>query len=654
MLADKSKIDDDALFAKAREQEAALRDALSIRGVAPQLGDIYLYTDNSPIPVHWVVIGIIAKTAQEPAKIVLIAADQDPLKRKIDVAVRLGSKKEVLNLRIDTTLVVPTIRMNQLFKRIGIISNLRYIEKIVLRRGILEGRGIDLDTLYLREMQRELRRCLKRARIQRHRIQEQVRGLELGDAACAMNTSPELMKLIQNNSWYSFIYDHLPEYQLHSLTPKMSAKNDLLMKIKNAVGFDGPHSNTELCIQKIQEVISIGMPQYALSPSKSSFLTSVINHLHDETTAFLSQARAKSQALAESSLMKRILRWPQPRNHQYDESTTQGIRLALGRPELSRKRLRPWRHTTEIDHLSGLLLIEKSMSQIRWLTQSCDLLPVEDYGPGGIGYRVISRASGRRYALRVLSSGLLPRKERDALRSELQQLCGVSHPAIAQVYAVVDRENGEVHVLQEDSAQINLHTWLEGHGPVPLSKSLRICSQIAEAVSALHRSRVSHGCLHTRTICIQSVMEEKVYLKDNGLTKWFYRTAAHAPSSHSVQHHAMERYLAPEEYASADGITQQADIYALGCIFEQVLGLTSSQEVGVVALETARKTRGGYADQALDREVRERLQRILLQMKQNQPRDRPSASYLVEEFMTLSLYAGLRQKMPGHVQRNSK
>src|SRR5580658_8089226 len=110
-------------------------------------------------------------------------------------------------------------------------------------------------------------------------------------------------------------------------------------------------------------------------------------------------------------------------------------------------------------------------------------------GQGGMGavYAAVHEQLGRRAAIKVILPGL-SRDEDNARRlfREARAASLVQHPGIVDTYEFGQLDDGTVYIVMEYLAGESLGARLHRSAGRPLPAALRICRQIASALTAAH------------------------------------------------------------------------------------------------------------------------------------------------------------------------
>lgn len=122
-----------------------------------------------------------------------------------------------------------------------------------------------------------------------------------------------------------------------------------------------------------------------------------------------------------------------------------------------------------------------------------------------------------------------------------------------------------VYVIMEYVEGITLKDWLRDEPLPPLEQRLKWYQEIVEAVNALHQAGIVHGDLKSSNIIINQ--NDQPVLLDFGLDGQLLREAGALAEG---EIYGTPYYVSPETIMG-DPLDQQADIYALGVLFYEVL-----------------------------------------------------------------------------------
>jgi len=207
-------------------------------------------------------------------------------------------------------------------------------------------------------------------------------------------------------------------------------------------------------------------------------------------------------------------------------------------------------------------------------------------GEGGMGevYRATDTRLKRDVAIKVLPVAFTEDKERLArFEREAQLLAQLHHPNIASIFGL-EEANGTRALIMELVDGPTLAERLE-KGSLPLTESLALARQIAEALEEAHEKGIVHRDLKPQNI--KASIEGKIKVLDFGLAKAMdpAGTASGDPGSASQLAHSptltigatvqgmilgTAAYMAPEQ-AKGLPTDKRADIWAFGVVLYEML-----------------------------------------------------------------------------------
>jgi predicted Ser/Thr protein kinase len=188
---------------------------------------------------------------------------------------------------------------------------------------------------------------------------------------------------------------------------------------------------------------------------------------------------------------------------------------------------------------------------------------VEKLGHGGMGvvYAAHDTRLGRTVALKALPPAFTrDRVARERLAREARAAAGLSHPAIATVYAFEEIE-GEVFIATELVRGRTLRTVLAS-GPLVADDLVRTLTSIAEALEAAHQQDIIHRDLKPENVLISN--DGRVKVVDFGLARSLTPPAG-SNQSLTITGALLGTpgYMAPEQLRGAT-LDARADVFAFG------------------------------------------------------------------------------------------
>jgi serine/threonine protein kinase/WD40 repeat protein len=274
-------------------------------------------------------------------------------------------------------------------------------------------------------------------------------------------------------------------------------------------------------------------------------------------------------------------------------------------------------------------------------------------GAGGMGevYKAHDTTLGRDVAIKVLPDVFANDPERLArFEREAKTLASLNHPHIAQIYGV-EESNGVRALVMELVEGPTLADRIAA-GPIPLSETLPIAKQIAEALEAAHERGIIHRDLKPANIKVRD--DGTVKVLDFGLAKALVGEAAGTgpgaaalANSPTVTSPAMmtgvgvmlgtAAYMAPEQ-AKGRAADKRSDIWAFGCVLYEMLAGTRAFEGEDVAdtLATVLKSdpHWGALPADMPPSIRRLLQRCLAKDRNARIPDIALARFAIEDVIS--------------------
>ena len=189
-------------------------------------------------------------------------------------------------------------------------------------------------------------------------------------------------------------------------------------------------------------------------------------------------------------------------------------------------------------------------------------------GGMGVVYRATNVALNRIYALKVLAPELAEDPSfRERFKREMRIAASLHHPNVVGIHYAGDHE-GLLFFVMDYIIGTDLRELLIKTGAVEPHRAVDLLHQCAGALDAAHRSGLVHRDVKPANIMITvKEGEEHAYLTDFGLAKRSETAAALTAKGLVV---GTVDYMAPEQITGAH-VDARTDIYALGCVFYQML-----------------------------------------------------------------------------------
>ncbi|HEV7187231.1 MAG TPA: Hsp70 family protein [Blastococcus sp.] len=198
-------------------------------------------------------------------------------------------------------------------------------------------------------------------------------------------------------------------------------------------------------------------------------------------------------------------------------------------------------------------------------------------GRGGMAvvYRAEDMRLGRKVALKLLSPQLADSEQfRQRFIRESRLAASLDHPNIVPIYEAGEAD-GQLFIAMRYVLGYDLKGLLaQQGGRLPLDRTLRVFSQIGDALDSAHRAGLVHRDVKPGNILISTGEHQRhtqgdhVYLTDFGLTK---RTSELTGGLTGTGHFlGTVDYVAPEQIQGKP-VGPGTDIYALGCVLYECL-----------------------------------------------------------------------------------
>jgi serine/threonine protein kinase/tetratricopeptide (TPR) repeat protein len=189
-------------------------------------------------------------------------------------------------------------------------------------------------------------------------------------------------------------------------------------------------------------------------------------------------------------------------------------------------------------------------------------------GRGGMGEVFLAQDDRlkRRVAIKRIrrDSGLHPDLRRRLLR-EARAAASLNHPAIVQIYDLIDDPAGDCLVLEYAAGKTLTATLADS--PLELRLALRLAREVAEALAAAHAAGIVHRDLKSENVIVTLSGHAKVL--DFGLARMRGATGEVLVTEHGVvigTYHTMS----PEQ-ASGGEADERSDLFSLGVLLYEML-----------------------------------------------------------------------------------
>ena len=191
------------------------------------------------------------------------------------------------------------------------------------------------------------------------------------------------------------------------------------------------------------------------------------------------------------------------------------------------------------------------------------------------------------------------------IREEVRLARQITHPAVRRVFDVGESD-GRVFLSMELVEGEDLATLLRRAGRLPVEKVIDIGGQLCDALAAAHKQGVLHLNLALSSVLIDS--------------DGFIRVIDFGVGMGHTADETCRAYSAPEQCEPGSVVSERTDLYAVGVILYELL-------VGRETLDDARSESGRWLKPSrFADEVNSRLDRVILDALERDPKDRPSSA----------------------------
>ncbi len=252
-------------------------------------------------------------------------------------------------------------------------------------------------------------------------------------------------------------------------------------------------------------------------------------------------------------------------------------------------------------------------------------------GEGGMGtvFSALHPLIGKRAAIKVLNRQFCDDPELiKRFIDEAKVVNQIGHPNIVDIFGFGEMPDGRLYFVMEWLIGETLRERLR-RGPCSLTQMARLMRSLARALEAAHDKEVIHRDLKPENIFLADIAHEEplVKLLDFGVAK--LANDGKMAYTEKGQILGTPMYIAPEQASNANDVSFASDIYSLGAIaFECLTGRPPFLARNTVEMVTAHITEIPVAPSSLVPEIPEQIDRLVLEMLDKDPKNRPSLSHV--------------------------
>lgn len=249
-------------------------------------------------------------------------------------------------------------------------------------------------------------------------------------------------------------------------------------------------------------------------------------------------------------------------------------------------------------------------------------------GRGGMGevYLAYDERLHRHVALkRIRADASVDAQARARFRREAQAAARLNHPALVQIYDILDTEHGDCIVMEYVAGETVAA--LVKRGPLALGQALRLASAVADGLGEAHAKGLVHRDLKAENVLVTSAGQAKILDFGLALPLW-----GNSPSPALTQQGALlgtVHAMSPEQ-ASGRAVDHRSDLFALGVLlYELVTGRSPFR--GANLLDTLRRVTSEAPTPLPEArpDAPEELVALVERLLEKEPERRPQSARLV-------------------------
>jgi serine/threonine protein kinase len=281
-------------------------------------------------------------------------------------------------------------------------------------------------------------------------------------------------------------------------------------------------------------------------------------------------------------------------------------------------------------------------------------------GKGGMAevWKAEHRHLGQLRALKVLLPEVAARSDLvSRLLTEARATARLRHPAIVEVFDCDLLDTGGAFIAMEYLRGEHLRAWLDRAGNLARQAPLAaaILGVLADGLAYAHQQGVVHRDLKPENIFLvplaPGALPFGVKILDFGIAKLLREQSPTKTRPDCVM--GTPLYMAPEQWQPGETIDHRADVYALGCVFFEILtGRPPFAYGDDLAMMRAHLMQPAPLVTSVEPSVPQPLARLLSAMLAKDPEDRPATMEVVivavEQFLGVSR-AGFPQRLQAPV-----
>ena len=274
---------------------------------------------------------------------------------------------------------------------------------------------------------------------------------------------------------------------------------------------------------------------------------------------------------------------------------------------------------------------------------------VRQLGAGGMGavYQARQLSMDRMVALKLIHPHIASAEVARRFHREMKATSKIEHPNTIAVFDFGADENGQLFLAMEFLEGKPLSRVLEEAGALPLSRIVRVGSQVVRALGAAHAEGIAHRDLKPDNIMLVDRYGESDVVKvlDFGIARFVDGDESRSQMTHEGAVIGTPAYISPEQ-AMGRPIDHRADFYSLGVmLYQMAVGRLPFEGPTLAALLVAHATESPPAPSVVaPGKVAPMLESLILALMAKSPDDRPSSA--ADVLRALEACAGVTSTEP--------
>ncbi len=274
--------------------------------------------------------------------------------------------------------------------------------------------------------------------------------------------------------------------------------------------------------------------------------------------------------------------------------------------------------------------------QPRLIADRYEVRPLDGGGMGTV-WRGYDTVLDRLVAIKQIRSdhhhsAALRRELADRFRREARITAKIEHPGVPAVYdAAIDRESDDVerlYLVMQLVRGVTVSDLLAERGPLTVSWAAAIAAQVCAVLSYAHAIPVVHRDLKPSNVMVDGGGNVKVL--DFGVAAVLGTDVTRLTETGRMV--GSRDYMAPEQFLGV-AVSPRSDLYALGCLlYEMLAGTKLFDGDSDPALQHVHNPPTPL--RALRPDVSEPIERLVLELLEKAPEDRPPSAHDVFDRLT--------------------